>query len=106
MKGSYFENVLRKQVDLPKISEINEADSEKLASIWENIQELRETIPETSLSFEEELRNLEVSQRKEVEEFFKEGQQEKDLKYNQEEDIYRDSESEDEQESKKVSSNA
>jgi len=106
MKGSYFEHVLGKQIELPEITDLNEVTSEKLTKIWESIQKIRKQIPETALSLEEELRNLEVMQRKEAEEFLKEGKEEAVDEYNEEEDIYRDSESEDEQESKKVSSNA
>lgn len=106
MKGSYFENILKKHLELPEIKELNESETEKLEKIWENIQKIREQIPETSLSFDEELRNLEVLQRKQAEEFLKESKEEAVEEVIEEEDIYRDSESEDEQDLKKVSSKA
>ena len=95
MKGGYFEEYLKKHVELP---ELNEEESQRGNEIWERIKLLREKIPETSLAALEQEFTMELQEKK-LGDYFKEFEQGKIQAAAEEvenDDVYIDSESEDE----------
>ena len=101
LNEGYIEHALSRYVTLPTVADFTDkAESEKLSNIWEKIKELREEISETSLALEG-LGGAQTS----VEEFAylqkRAGQNAvEELIENEEEDVYRDSDSEGENEEK------
>ena len=90
MKEGYLEHLLKKHVELPETSgSLDETDAGYMQKIWNQIKNLRDQIPETSLTFEEGL--------KEVFDKEIESQSAKDIvleeQVEEEEDVYRDSDS-------------
>ena len=95
MKGGYFEEYLKKYVDLPVVEG---EESGRLASLWERIKELRANIPETALALEREF-NMELQEKK-MGEYLKDAEEGKNKEVEEEkeeEDVYIDSESDEEE---------
>lgn len=90
LKEGYLEHLLKKHIELPETSgTLDETDAGYMQKIWGEIKHLRDQIPETSLTFEEGL--------KEVFDKEIESQAAKDIVFDElveeGEDVYRDSDS-------------
>lgn len=94
MKEGYLEQMLKKHIELPETSgSLDETEAATVQKLWSKIKTLRSKIPETSLTFEEGLKEV----------FDKEimGQAATDVVFDEqveeEEDVYRDSDSDSEE---------
>jgi len=97
MKGGYFEEYLKKHVELAEVK-LEEEEAQEANELWEKIQVLRAKIPETSLAALEHEFTMELQEKK-LGDYFKEFEQGKIQAVAEEvenEDVYIDSESEEE----------
>jgi len=95
MKGGYFEEYLKKHMELP---ELDEKEAGRANELWERVKQLREKIPETSLAALEQEFTMELQEKK-LGDYFKDLEQGKIQAAAEEvenDDVYIDSESEDE----------